>query len=453
MVNPLYVNDDSTIAAIATAAGMGGVGVIRISGPAAFTIAHQITHLDSIDSHRAHFTSFYSYDGQLLDKGLLIGFKGPKSFTGEDVAEFQLHGGPALLQSLLEEALSMGARMAKPGEFTYRAFLNNKLDLTQAEAVSDIINASTKSAVINAANSLKGNFSLQINDLLKKLIDIRMYIEACLDFPEEEIDFIEKGQIKSKIQSIQQAIVVLQETAAKGQMIQDGFQVCLVGKPNVGKSTLMNLFSQEEVAIVTNVPGTTRDPVRASIALKGVPLNFVDTAGIRETEDIVEQAGITKTREIIARSALVLVLLESLNEADDYLKQNILQDKSNVIWLLNKIDLNNEPPKVTDYAGQPFVAISAKCGTGLDLLEEQILRSLGLNYLESNEQLFSSRQRHLESLKQIDHHLITALDQLDQPELVAEELTLAQKEMSGITGEFSTEDLLGEIFSRFCIGK
>ena len=277
MVNSSFVNDDSTIAAIATAAGMGGVGVIRISGPAAFTIAHQITHLDSIDSHRAHFTSFYSNEGQLLDKGLLIGFKGPKSFTGEDVAEFQLHGGPALLQSLLEEALSMGARMAKPGEFTYRAFLNNKLDLTQAEAVADIINASTKSAVINAANSLKGNFSLQINDLLKKLIDIRMYIEACLDFPEEEIDFIEKGQIKSKIQSIQQAIVALKETAAKGQMIQDGFQVCLVGKPNAGKSTLMNLFSQEEVAIVTNVPGTTRDPVRASIALKGVPLKFVDS--------------------------------------------------------------------------------------------------------------------------------------------------------------------------------
>jgi len=453
MVNSSFVNDDSTIAAIATAAGMGGVGVIRISGPAAFTIAHQITHLDSIDSHRAHFTSFYSNEGQLLDKGLLIRFKGPKSFTGEDVAEFQLHGGPALLQSLLEEVLSMGARMAKPGEFTYRAFLNNKLDLTQAEAVADIINASTKSAVINAANSLKGNFSLQINDLLKKLIDIRMYIEACLDFPEEEIDFIEKGQIKSKIQSIQQAIAVLQETAAKGQMIQDGFQVCLVGKPNVGKSTLMNLFSQEEVAIVTSVPGTTRDPVRASISLKGIPLNFVDTAGIRETEDIVEQAGIKKTKEIIGRSALVLVLLESLDEADDYLKQNILQDECNVIWLLNKIDLNNEPPQVTNYAGQPLVAISAKCGTGLDLLEEQILQSFGLNHLEANEQLFSSRQRHLEALKQIENHLIAALDQLDQPELVAEELTLAQKEMSGITGEFSTEDLLGEIFSRFCIGK
>ncbi|MDC0977223.1 50S ribosome-binding GTPase, partial [Methylophilaceae bacterium] len=203
----------------------------------------------------------------------------------------------------------------------------------------------------------------------------------------------------------------------------------------------------------TNVPGTTRDPVRASIALKGVPLNFVDTAGIRETKDIVEQAGIKKTKDIIGRSALVLVLLESLDEADDYLKQNILQDESNVIWLLNKIDLNNEPPKVADYAGKALVAISAKCGTGLDLLEEQILQSFGLNHLEANEQLFSSRQRHLEALKQIEHHLNAALDQLDQPELVAEELTLAQKEMSGITGEFSTEDLLGEIFSRFCIGK
>ena len=453
MVNSSFLNDDTTIAAIATAAGMGGVGVIRISGPDAFPIAQQITHVKTIESHRATLSSFSSKDGQLLDRGLLLGFRAPKSFTGEDVVEFQLHGGPALLQTLLEEVLNLGARMAMPGEFTYRAFVNNKLDLTQAEAVSDIINASTKSAVINAANSLKGDFSNKINNLLKDLIDIRMYIEACLDFPEEEIDFIEKGQIKAKIEFIRQSILDLNKIATKGQIIQDGFQVCLVGKPNVGKSTLINLFSKEEVAIVTDIPGTTRDPVRASINLNGIPINFVDTAGIRETNDVVEKAGIDKTRAIIERSALVIVLLDDEAEIKDYLDQNILSNDKNIIWVINKIDLSSKAAKVTNYDKNPLVYVSAKCNLGIDLLENEILKSFGLESLDANEQLFSSRQRHLEALKQINGYLFNALEKLEQPELVAEELLLAQKEMSSITGEFSTEDLLGEIFSRFCIGK
>ena len=453
MVNSSFLNDDTTIAAIATAAGMGGVGVIRISGPDAFPIAQQITQVKTIESHRATLSSFASKDGQLLDKGLLLGFRAPKSFTGEDVVEFQLHGGPALLQTLLEEVLNLGARMAMPGEFTYRAFVNNKLDLTQAEAVSDIINASTKSAVINAANSLKGDFSNKINNLLKDLIDIRMYIEACLDFPEEEIDFIEKGQIKAKIESIRQSILDLNKIATKGQIIQDGFQVCLVGKPNVGKSTLINLFSKEDVAIVTDIPGTTRDPVRASISLNGIPINFVDTAGIRETNDVVEKAGIDKTRAIIERSALVIVLLDDEAEIKDYLDQNIFSNDKNIIWVINKIDLSSKAAKVTNYDKNPLVYVSAKCNLGIDLLENEILKSFGLESLDANEQLFSSRQRHLEALKQINGYLFNALGKLEQPELVAEELLLAQKEMSSITGEFSTEDLLGEIFSRFCIGK
>ena len=453
MVNSSFLNDDTTIAAIATAAGMGGVGVIRISGPDAFPIAQQITQVNTIESHRATLSSFASKDGQLLDKGLLLGFRAPKSFTGEDVVEFQLHGGPALLQTLLEEVLNLGARMAMPGEFTYRAFVNNKLDLTQAEAVSDIINASTKSAVINAANSLKGDFSNKINNLLKDLIDIRMYIEACLDFPEEEIDFIEKGQIKAKIESIRQSILDLNKIATKGQIIQDGFQVCLVGKPNVGKSTLINLFSKEDVAIVTDIPGTTRDPVRASISLNGIPINFVDTAGIRETNDVVEKAGIDKTKAIIERSALVIVLLDDEAEIKDYLDQNILSNDKNIIWVINKIDLSSKAAKVTNYDKNPLVYVSAKCNLGIDLLENEILKSFGLESLDANEQLFSSRQRHLEALKQINGYLFNALGKLEQPELVAEELLLAQKEMSSITGEFSTEDLLGEIFSRFCIGK
>ena len=453
MVNSSFLNDDTTIAAIATAAGMGGVGVIRISGPDAFPIAQQITQVKTIVSHRATLSSFSSKDGQLLDKGLLLGFRAPKSFTGEDVVEFQLHGGPALLQTLLEEVLNLGARMAMPGEFTYRAFVNNKLDLTQAEAVSDIINASTKSAVINAANSLKGDFSNKINSLLKDLIDIRMYIEACLDFPEEEIDFIEKGQIKAKIESIRQSILDLNKIATKGQIIQDGFQVCLVGKPNVGKSTLINLFSKEDVAIVTDIPGTTRDPVRASISLNGIPINFVDTAGIRETNDVVEKAGIDKTRAIIERSALVIVLLDDDAEIKDYLDQNIFSNDKNIIWVINKIDLSSKAAKVTNYDKNPLVYVSAKCNLGIDLLENEILKSFGLESLDANEQLFSSRQRHLEALKQINGYLFNALGKLEQPELVAEELLLAQKEMSSITGEFSTEDLLGEIFSHFCIGK
>ena len=453
MVNSSFLNDDATITAIATAAGMGGVGVIRISGPDAFSIAQKITQVKKIESHRAVFSSFLLKDGQLLDKGLLLGFKSPKSFTGEDVVEFQLHGGPALLQTLLEEVLSLGARMAQPGEFTYRAFVNNKLDLTQAEAVSDIINASTKSAVINAANSLKGDFSLKINNLLKELIDIRMYIEACLDFPEEEIDFIEKGQIKAKIESIRQSIIDLNQIAAKGQIIQDGFQVCFVGKPNVGKSTLINLFSKEEVAIVTDIPGTTRDPVRASINLNGIPIKFVDTAGIRETNDLVEKAGIEKTRATIERSALVIVMLDDESEIKDYLNQNILSDDINIIWVVNKIDLSSKKAKVTHYENNPLVYASAKFNLGIDLLENEILKSFGLESFDTNEQLFSSRQRHLDALKQINNYLNKALERIEQPELVAEELFLAQKEMSSITGEFSTEDLLGEIFSRFCIGK
>jgi tRNA modification GTPase len=280
-----------------------------------------------------------------------------------------------------------------------------------------------------------------------------MYIEACLDFPEEEIDFIEKGQIKAKIESIRQSIIDLNQIAAKGQIIQDGFQVCFVGKPNVGKSTLINLFSKEEVAIVTDIPGTTRDPVRASINLNGIPIKFVDTAGIRETNDVVEKAGIEKTRATIERSALVIVMLDDESEIKDYLNHNILSDDINIIWVVNKIDLSSKKAKVTHYENNPLVYASAKFNLGIDLLENEILKSFGLESFDTNEQLFSSRQRHLDALKQINNYLKKALERIEQPELVAEELFLAQKEMSSITGEFSTEDLLGEIFSRFCIGK
>ena len=452
MVNPSLIND-VTIAAIASAAGVGGVGIIRISGSRSFDIAKKITGIKEIQSHKVNLVSFKDQNGNLIDKGLLLAFKSPKSYTGEDVIEFQVHGGPTLLHYLLEETLQRGARIAEPGEFTKRAFLNNKIDLAQAEAVADIINASTYNAVINAASSLKGNFSFKINSLQKKIIDIRMYIEACLDFPDEDIDFIKKGQIQEKLLAIKQEIDELLLVAKKGQIIQDGFQMCLVGKPNVGKSTLINLFSQEDLAIVTDIPGTTRDPVRALINLSGIPIKIVDTAGIRETSDSIEKAGIDKTLATIQSSSLVLIVLEHEDEVNQYIDQGIFSLDAKIIWVLNKIDLSPQKSYQKEVKGYPLIAISAKFNIGIALLENQIIKSLGLNNLEANEQIFSARQRHIEALSDIMIHMNEAFNNFEQPELLAEELLLIQKSMSTVTGEFTADDLLGEIFSRFCIGK
>lgn len=452
MVNPSLIND-VTIAAIASAAGVGGVGIIRISGSRSFDIAKKITGIKEIESHKVNLVSFKDQNGNLIDKGLLLAFKSPKSYTGEDVIEFQVHGGPTLLHYLLEETLQRGARIAEPGEFTKRAFLNNKIDLAQAEAVADIINASTYNAVINAASSLKGNFSFKINSLQKKIIDIRMYIEACLDFPDEDIDFIKKGQIQEKLLAIKQEIDELLLVAKKGQIIQDGFQMCLVGKPNVGKSTLINLFSQEDLAIVTDIPGTTRDPVRALINLSGIPIKIVDTAGIRETSDSIEKAGIDKTLATIQSSSLVLIVLEHEDEVNQYIDQGIFSLDAKIIWVLNKIDLSPQKSYQKEVKGYPLIAISAKFNIGIALLENQIIKSLGLNNLEANEQIFSARQRHIEALSDIMIHMNEAFNSFEQPELLAEELLLIQKSMSTVTGEFTADDLLGEIFSRFCIGK
>jgi len=452
MVNPSLIND-VTIAAIASAAGVGGVGIIRISGSRSFDIAKKITGIKEIESHKVNLVSFKDQNGNLIDKGLLLAFKSPKSYTGEDVVEFQVHGGPTLLHYLLEETLQRGARIAEPGEFTKRAFLNNKIDLAQAEAVADIINASTYNAVINAASSLKGNFSFKIKSLQKKIIDIRMYIEACLDFPDEDIDFIKKGQIQEKLLAIKQEIDELLLVAKKGQIIQDGFQMCLVGKPNVGKSTLINLFSQEDLAIVTDIPGTTRDPVRALINLSGIPIKIVDTAGIRETSDSIEKAGIDKTLATIQSSSLVLIVLEHEDEVNQYIDQGIFSLDAKIIWVLNKIDLSPQKSYQKEVKGYPLIAISAKFNIGIALLENQIIKSLGLNNLEANEQIFSARQRHIEALSDIMIHMNEAFNNFEQPELLAEELLLIQKSMSTVTGEFTADDLLGEIFSRFCIGK
>jgi tRNA modification GTPase len=447
------VSPEPTIVAIVTAAGIGGVGIIRISGVNSFAIAKTITSLKVIEPKAFKYVSILNNNSQLLDRGLLLAFKAPASFTGEDVIELQMHGGPVLLQSVLNVILKHGARLAEPGEFTKRAFLNNKLDLTQAEAVADIISASTESAVLNAANSLSGKFSFKINNLLKKLIDIRLYIEACLDFPEEDIDFIEKGQIKKKLASINLEIKEITGVAKKGLIIQDGFQVSIVGKPNVGKSTLINLLSQDDLAIVSNTPGTTRDPVRAFININGIPVKIIDTAGIHETSNEIERAGIEKTYSLIKASNLLVIIIEDVKEIDDYIESSFFNTNLNIIWVLNKIDLINTSPSVSHYEKNSLVYISAKLNLGIDLLENEIASFFSLLKHDSNEQLFSARQRHLQSLNKVASNLKDATNNLSNPELLAEDLHVAQKHLSSITGEFSSDDLLGEIFSRFCIGK
>ena len=448
------MRDSSTIAAIATAAGTGGVGIVRVSGSKAEAIALAITHSKKLTYHKAQLTSFFNQDNQLLDKGLVLFFKAPKSFTGENIVEFHAHGGPALLQCLLDATISNGATLAEPGEFTKRAFLNNKIDLTQAEAVADIISASTAHAVVNAANSLSGKFSFKINILLEKLVEIRMYIEACLDFPEEDIDFIEKGQILEKLSQVQTEINDILVVAKKGQIIQEGFQVCLIGKPNVGKSTLLNLFSQEDLAIVTNIPGTTRDPVRALININGIPIKVVDTAGIHETNDPVEKAGIDKSISIINTSSLALVIIDDLNDIDKYINYFLkLNQNVKLIWVFNKIDLIDKSPCVDLIGKHRVISISAKFNEGIGLLEKEILDVFGVQSMDSNESLYASRKRHILALNDIDRYLKSALNNLNQPELLAQDLLSAQNKLSSITGDFSPDDLLGEIFSRFCIGK
>ncbi|MEK9770820.1 MAG: tRNA uridine-5-carboxymethylaminomethyl(34) synthesis GTPase MnmE [Nitrosomonadales bacterium] len=443
----------TTICAIATAPGVGGVGIVRVSGPKALSIGEFIAQRNLLPN-QVNFSNFFDNKKNSIDQGITLFFKSPYSFTGEDVVEFQAHGGPVVLQMILDACLALGCHMSEPGEFTKRAFLNDKIDLTQAEAIADLINASTRQAAQNAFHSLQGNFSNKINDLLKKVVDIRLYVEACLDFPEEDIDFIKKGDIKEKLLAIKTALLSLLDTSKKGQVIQDGFQMCLVGRPNVGKSTLINQFAQEDIAIVTDIPGTTRDPVRALISLKGVPIRIYDTAGLRDTNDVVESAGIERTKHLLEQAHLALILIDSLDDINAFVS---LYDLSHLacpyIWVLNKIDLSNEKPGTFEHQGKSVVSISAKHNLGIEFLEEEILKVLQLDDLDSNEFQFSARKRHLVSLNHIVNNVDNALNLLYDPSLLAEELSQAQQELSKITGEFSPDDLLGEIFSRFCIGK
>lgn len=441
-----------TIAAIATASGSGGIGVVRVSGPAVVQIATAI--LGQCPKPRyAAYLPFLDADGQTLDQGIAIYYSAPNSYTGEEVLELQAHGGPALLQILLTRCLSLGARQAAPGEFTRRAYLNEKMDLAQAEAVADVINAATSEAARSAMRSLSGEFSNRINVLLQRLIELRMFVEACLDFPEEEIDFISQGNVKKKIEDVQVDLQKIYNEAKQGNLLREGLTVVLVGQPNVGKSSLINQLAADDVAIVTSIAGTTRDTIKSAIQINGIPLHVVDTAGLRETEDEIEQFGIARTWRALESANIALLLVDAAHGITEVEKSILARLPSDLpkIWVHNKIDLAKKSPFVEHLDGEPHIHLSAKMGDGVDLLREALLKIVG--WQSTSEGVFMARTRHLDAIKQVDQFLQAALAAIEQSEIVAENLRMAQDALSSVTGEFTPDDLLGEIFSKFCIGK
>jgi tRNA modification GTPase len=449
------LNGSNTIVAISTAPGAGGIAVVRVSGPLALEIGQKISGAILVP-RIANFHNFKDLNGTLIDQGLILFFSAPHSFTGEDIIELQCHGGTVVTQSILNLCLKNGAKLAEPGDFTKRAYLNNKIDLAQAESVADLINASTEEAALGAVNSLSGKFSLEINNLLKNLIELRMYVEACLDFPEEDIDFISEGNVKDKLLHLSETMMHTMQAASQGQLLRDGISLVLVGQPNVGKSSLLNQLSGEDKAIVTDIPGTTRDAITSDINLNGMPLNIIDTAGLRETDDPIEKFGIEKTWSSLEKGHVALFLVEASKGITDY-EQSILgrlPKDIKQIWIFNKIDLLNGKAKLQQLNNDQIVYMSAKTGEGLDLLKQAILNEVGFKEnSEGSENKFIARKRHLEALERVHHSLQNAQLNIASAELVAEELAIAQKYLSSITGEFSSDDLLGEIFSQFCIGK
>ena len=448
------LNESSTIAAISTAQGIGGIGVVRLSGKDALKIAKKICNID-LTPRKAYTCSFKDKKNITLDQGIAIHFSSPASFTGEDIVELQGHGGNVVLNLILNVCISHGAELAPPGEFTKRAFLNNKIDLSQAESVADLINASTEAAAKSAVNSLRGVFSNKINSLLKNLIELRVFVEACLDFPEEDINFINEGNVNKKLESLKKSVIAILDAARQGQILRDGVKVVLIGQPNVGKSSLMNLLANESKAIVTEIPGTTRDPIKSYINIKGVPIHLVDTAGLRETDDIVEKLGIEKTWEAIHEADITLILddvTDASQNFEDKFKKKLPKGQS--IIIKNKIDLLKQKPSINYENDVPHIFISAKKGDGIQLLEKEILKIVGKDHKVSHkEDIFMARSRHIDALKKVNGAINKAIKNLEAPELVAEELMIAQKSLSQITGEFSSDDLLGQIFSQFCIGK
>lgn len=441
-----------TIAAIATASGRGGVGVIRVSGSALMAFAKALTG-KSLQARHAHLCDFQDADGELIDQGIALFFPAPASFTGEDVLELQGHGGPVVLNMLLQRCVALGARLAEPGEFSRRAFLNGKLDLTQAESIADLIDASSQSAARSAMRSLQGRFSAEIQQLVDQLIHLRMLVEATLDFPEEDIDFLDAANASGQLAAIRAQLELVRQTATQGSLLREGMHVVLIGQPNVGKSSLLNALAGDEVAIVADLAGTTRDTIRELIQLDGVPVHLIDTAGLRSTQDLVEQKGIARTWAAVEKADLVLLLLDAsvgLTAADEAIAQ-LLPPSLPKLLVFNKIDLLAQAPEQWREHGNLHVRLSARTGAGIDLLRRSLLELVGWH--GNSEGLYLARTRHLDALRRAADYLMAAAQRRQQVELLAEELRLAQNALAEITGEFTPDDLLGEIFSRFCIGK
>ncbi|AXK39039.1 tRNA uridine-5-carboxymethylaminomethyl(34) synthesis GTPase MnmE [Crenobacter cavernae] len=444
---------EATIAAVATAPGRGGVGVIRISGRALLPFAEAISGGKRPKPRYATYTDFYDTAGEPIDNGLLLYFPGPHSFTGEDVLELQGHGGPVVMQLLLSRCVELGARLAEPGEFTKRAFLNDKLDLAQAESVADLIDASSATAAKSALKSLKGAFSHDIHQLVDHLITLRMLTEATLDFPEEDVDFLEAADARGQLHRIQSELDHVLAHAKQGAILREGMHVVLVGEPNVGKSSLMNALAGDEIAIVTDIAGTTRDTVREEILIDGVPVHVIDTAGLRETEDLVEKIGIERTWAAVDKADLALVLVDSRSGVTASVEALLerLPPALPRVTVHNKVDLTGEDAGRVEEANGPAVRLSARTMAGVPELRALLLKAIGWHGAE--EGLYLARERHLDALRRARAHLDAAEAAYQQIELMAEELRMAQSALSEITGEFTPDDLLGVIFSRFCIGK
>ena len=454
--------EGDTIAAIATPPGRGGIGIIRLSGNAARSIGERICN-QVLQPRHAHYCAFSdSSDGETLDAGIALFFPGPDSFTGEDVVELQAHGGPVVLDMLLKACCGNDARLARPGEFSERAFLNGKLDLAQAEAIADLINSTTDSAARSANRSLQGEFSHCINELVTRMTQLRVYVEAAIDFPEEEIDFLRDGHVLEKLQSIIMELERVTGSARQGRLLREGMKLVIAGRPNAGKSSLLNALSGQDSAIVTAVAGTTRDVLREHIQIDGMPLHIVDTAGLREGRDAVEREGIRRAWLEMDSADRILLVVDSTNNADTQAHASALWPQISdrlgagipMTFIHNKCDLSGSPPKLTLDGDDTVIALSATTGDGIELLRDHLKQSMGYHSGESGQ--FSARRRHLDALERAAGFLDAGLDQLQASgagELLAEDLRYSQGCLGEITGAVSSDELLGEIFSSFCIGK
>ena len=437
------------IAAIATAPGRGGIGVVRVSGGDLSALIAGIVG-KTLQPRYAHFAAFKGNDGETLDEGIALYFKAPRSFTGEDVLELQGHGGPHVLQRVLGRCVELGARVAEPGEFSRRAFLNDKIDLAQAESIADLIDAQSQAAARSAVRSLTGEFSRHIHELVEALIHLRMLVEATLDFPEEEIDFLKQADAFGQLAGIETHLEAVRRQARQGALLREGLNVVLIGQPNVGKSSLLNRLAGYEAAIVTDIAGTTRDALREAIQIDGIPLHVTDTAGLRETDDPVEAMGIARTWQAVEQADVALLLVDAGHGLGS--QENTILARLPAIPRLtvhNKIDLGEEAARMSSDGKE--IWLSARRGDGLDLLRQRLRELAG--WQASGEGVFMARHRHLEALAEAFTHLERSRAVLPALDLFAEELRLCQNALNRITGEFGADDLLGEIFSRFCIGK